>query len=147
DAATAVNVLNGLREHLPLLQGLSANSPWWFGRDSGLASARYALVQAYPGRGVPPAARDFDEYAETVAATLAAGELDDYTLLWWDVRLHPRLGTVEVREMDAQAPLADVAALGALVCSLARFAAERPVASPTPSDAIAWSSFRAARDG
>jgi carboxylate-amine ligase len=147
DTETAIRVLNGLREQLPLLQGLSANSPWWFGRDSGLASARHAQVQAYPGRGVPRAFRDLDDYTETVAATLAAGDLDDYTLLWWDVRLQPRLGTVELREMDAQAPLADVAALAALVHALARRAAEQPVVEPTHREAIAWSTFRAARDG
>jgi carboxylate-amine ligase len=147
DAETAIRVFNGMREALPLLQGLSANSAWWFGHDSGLASARYAQVQTYPGRGVPRAFHDLDDYAETVAATLAAGELDDYTLLWWDVRLQPRLGTIELREMDAQAPLADVAALAALVHALARRAAEQPPAEPTPREAIAWSTFRAARDG
>jgi carboxylate-amine ligase len=147
DADTAIRVFNALREQLPLLQGLSANSAWWFGRDSGLASARYAQVQTYPGRGVPRAFRDFDDYAETVAATLAAGDLDDYTLLWWDVRLQPTLGTVELRELDAQAPLADVAALAGLVHALARQAAEQPTADPTHREAIAWSTFRAARDG
>ena len=148
DAETAIRAANGLRVHLPLLQALSANSPWWFGADSGLASARFSLVRAYPGRGVPPAFRDFEDYAARVEEAMAAGGLDDYTFLWWDVRPHPRLGTVEVREMDAQAPLEDVAALAALVHALARYEAERapgPV-PPVSEEAIAWSSFRAARD-
>src|SRR6185312_5906219 len=102
DRETALRVYNGMRRHLPLLEALSANSPWWFGRDSGLASARYAVVQAYPGRGVPRAFGSWDEYETVCAAAVRAGGADDYTHLWWDVRPHPRLGTVEVRVPDCQ---------------------------------------------
>jgi carboxylate-amine ligase len=147
DAETAIRVCNGLRSHLPLLQGLSANSPWWFGADSGLASARYAIVRAYPQRGLPPTFRDFDDYEAKVEAVRAAGELEDYTLIWWDIRPHPRLGTVEVREMDSQAPLEDAAALAALVQALARLEAERNVADGLPAEALEQSTFRASRDG
>jgi carboxylate-amine ligase len=147
DPESAICAFNGLRPYLPLLQGLSANSPWWFGLDSGMASARAALVRAYPGRGIPRAFRDFEDYATTVAAAVNAGGLDDYTFLWWDARPHPRLGTIEVREMDAQASLDDVAALAALVQGLAVHAAENPTPDPEPQEGLAWSSFRAARDG
>jgi carboxylate-amine ligase len=148
DPETAIRVFNGLRAHLPLLAGLSANSPWWFGRDSGLASARAALVRSYPGRGVPRAFRDFEDYLRTVEASTRTGDLDDYTMLWWDVRPHPKLGTVEVREMDVPARLDDTAAIAALVQALAHCEAHRPAdAGEPPADAIAWSSFRAARDG
>jgi len=147
DPATAIKVFNGVRAYLPLLQGLSANSPFWFGRDSGLASARSALVRSYPGRGVPRAFRDFDEWVETVEATATAGHLDDYTFLWWDVRPHPRLGTVELREMDAQSRLEDVAALAGLIHALAVEQAELPGAKQPPAEAIAYSCFRASRDG
>lgn len=147
DPQTAIRAFNGLRSHLPLLQALSANSPWWFGRDSGLASARYALVRTYPGRGVPAAFPDFDAYVQATEQTLAAGGIDEYTLLWWDVRPHPKLGTVELREMDAQTSVEDAAALGALVQGLALEGAEARVRHAPPSDAIAMSTFRAARDG
>ena len=147
NADTAIRVYNRLREHLPLLGGLAANSPWWFGRDSGLASARAAMVRAYPGRGIPPAFADHDQYLEALAASAAGGGPDEYTLLWWDLRPHPRLGTVEVREMDAQSRLVDVTALAALVQALARDAAEAPPRPPVPEAAISWSGFRAARDG
>jgi carboxylate-amine ligase len=147
DAETAIRVCNGLRSHLPLLHGLSANSPWWFGVDSGLASARYATVRPYPHRGLPPTFRDFDDYMATVEAVSKAGELDDYTLIWWDIRPHPRLGTVEVREMDSQASLDDVAAIAALVHSLALFEAERGPEKRLLREALAQSTFRASRDG
>jgi carboxylate-amine ligase len=146
DPEAAVRALNGLRLHLPLLGGLAAASPFWFGRDSGLASARWAIVMAYPGRGVPRAFAGWDDYCETLAAAVRAAGAEDYTHLWWDVRLHPRLGTVELREMDVQASLPDAAALAGLVHCLARLAAERD-APPLPAEALQWSAFRAARDG
>ncbi len=143
---TAIQVFNALRSYLPLLQGLAANSPWWFGVDSGLASARGALVREYPGRGIPRALRDAEDWVQLVEAVTAAGELRDYTFLWWDIRLHPRLGTVEVRELDAQSSLDDAAALAALIRALALEAAESS-APVEPSETLAWSAFRAMRDG
>jgi carboxylate-amine ligase len=146
DPDAAVRAFNGLRLHLPLLAGLAAASPFWFGRDSGLASARWAMVMAYPGRGVPRAFAGWDDYCETLDAAVGAAGAEDYTHLWWDVRLHPRLGTVEVREMDVQASLRDAAGLAALVHCLARLAVE-DAAPPLPAEALRWSAFRAARDG
>ena len=147
DERAAIAAFNGLRRHLPLLQALSASSPWWFGIDSGLASARFSLARAYPGRGVPRSLRDLDELEELTAATLAAAGMPESTFLWSDVRLHPRYGTVEVREMDAQSSLDDVAALTALVRAVALEAREAPPRAEEPSEALEWSSFRAARDG
>jgi carboxylate-amine ligase len=147
DADAAVAALRGLREALPLLQGLGANSPFWFGTDSGMASARAAVVREYPGRGVPPAFGSWDEYLEAVSAAAAGGGPDDYSLLWWDVRLHPRLGTVEVREIDAQTRLEEVAAVAALAQAIARRSAESPPAPAAHPQALAWSCFNAARDG
>jgi glutamate---cysteine ligase / carboxylate-amine ligase len=148
DAESAVRVLNALRESLPLLQGLAAGSPYWFGSDSGLASARFSIVRAYPRRGVPRAFRDWADYQEVAAAVGAAGEFSDYTFIWWDLRLHPRLGTVEVREMDVQASLDDTAALTALVHALAARALDgAPPPAYPHTEAIAESSFRASRDG
>ncbi len=140
-------MFNALRVHLPLLAGLAANSPFWFGRDSGMASARAALVRAYPGRGAPPSFRDLGDYERTLEETLRAAGMEDRTQVWWDLRPHARLGTVEVREMDAQTDLRDAEALAALIHALARDAVERvPQADPS-AEALSWSMFRAARDG
>jgi glutamate---cysteine ligase / carboxylate-amine ligase len=145
-AEAAVRAFNGLRGWLPLLTGLAAASPFWYGVDSGLASARAAHVRAYPGRGVPRSLTDLDDWRRAVRDAASGGAPDDYTMLWWDVRLHPRLGTVEVREMDAQSRLADVAAIAALIQGLARHEVEGD-AAPPPLEAIQWSGFRAMRDG
>ena len=146
DSGAAIRAYNGLRAHLPLLQALAANSPYWHGRDSGLASARAQVFRALPRSEIPAAFATFDDYVEAVEALAAAGDLPDYTFLWWDIRLHPVLGTVEVRSMDSQSSLADIAGLAALVHALARRAAEEQ--GPWEHrDALMESSFRAARDG
>ena len=149
DPETAVRALCGLRRHLPLLVALGANSPLWLGTDSGMESARYSHVRAYPRRGVPPAVGSYDEYAGAVAELMRAGGFDDYTLVWWNVRLQPRIGTLEVREIDTQARLADVSGLVALVQALARMEAEdQGAGAPMPSaPALDELSFLAARDG
>ena len=146
DAEAAIRACNGLRAHLPLLQALAANSPFWHGRDSGLASARAHVFRALPSSEIPPAFGSFDEYAVHVETLTAAAELPDYTFLWWDIRPHPVLGTLEVRAMDSQSSLDDVAGLAALVHALARRAAEED--GPWERrDLLMESSFRAARDG
>ena len=147
DRDTALRVYNGLREHLPLLQALAANSPYWHGMDSGLATARAQMFRAYPRADIPPAFASWDEYEATVSDVLRAGDLDDYTFLWWDVRPHPKLGTVEVRAMDAQSSLRSVLALAALIHALAVRAAEGPDGPRSSREALEESSYRAARDG
>jgi glutamate---cysteine ligase / carboxylate-amine ligase len=146
DAETAIRVFNAMRSYLPMLVALSANSPMWFGQDSGLASARFALVRSYPRRVVPRAFEDLGDYARAIAAVTQAGGLSDYTYVWWDVRLHPRLGTIEFRELDAQSRIGDAEAIAAFVQALTRHLAEHPL-DEEPSEAIAESSFRASRDG
>ena len=147
DVETGIHVFNRMRRHLPLLIALAANSPWWFNHDSGMASARWALVRSSPGRGVPPEFIDWAHYIEHIAKVGTAGGPPDYTLVWWDLRPHPRLGTLEIRELDAQSSLDAVEGIAALVQTLARREAEAPRSELPPAEAIAWSCFRAARDG
>lgn len=147
DPQSAVNAMNGLREALPLLHGLSASSPFWFGRDSGMASARAAMIRAYPGRGIPPFLRSWDDYLEALDAVRAGGGPTDQTMVWWDARPQPRLGTVELRELDVQADLASTAAIAGLAHAIAGRAAEAPPREPAHGQALHWSSFQSARDG
>jgi carboxylate-amine ligase len=143
----AVAAMNGLRQLLPLLHGLGANSPFWFGRDSGMASSRAAVIRAYPGRGIPPFLADWDQYLGCLDAVRSGGGPTDHTMVWWDARPQPRLGTVELREVDVQTDLDSAAAIAALARALMRRAVEEPVRERAPEQALHWSSFRAARDG
>jgi carboxylate-amine ligase len=146
DPETAIAVCNRLRAHLPLLQALAAHSPFWHGRDAGFATARAQLFRGFPRAVIPRAFAGWDDYAAAVRAWLAAGALPDYTFLWWDIRPHPRLGTVEVRAMDAQSRLTSVAGLAALVHALAAACADGHGAVES-AEALSESSFRAGRDG
>jgi carboxylate-amine ligase len=147
DPDAAVAGMNGLREVLPLLHGLGANSPFWFGSDSGMASSRSAVIRAYPGRGIPPVLHSWDDYLEALDAVRAGGGPTDHTMVWWDARPQPRLGTVELREVDVQTSLDSAGAIAALARAVIRRAVESPPAEPAPDQALHWSSFRAARDG
>ena len=147
DAATAIRVFNHLREHLPLLAALAANSPFRHGRDTGLASAREVTIRGWPRSGVPRALRDFDDFCELAALLAAAADVPDYTWFWWKLRPHPRLGTVEMRALDAQGSLEDAAGIVALTHCLARDAAEHPAGAGAPPELIEEGLFRAARFG
>jgi glutamate---cysteine ligase / carboxylate-amine ligase len=147
DPDTAIAVHNRLRSFLPLFQALAAHSPYWHGVDSGFATARAQLFRGFPRAVVPPAFESYDAYLELLDYWRAAGDLPDYTFLWWDIRPHPSLGTVEVRAMDAQSRLDSAAGLAALVHALAAACADGVEEIGLPTEAIAESSFRAGRDG
>jgi carboxylate-amine ligase len=147
DPESAIRACAGLRCYLPVLQGLAAHSPYWHGLDSGFASARAQLFRAFPRAVIPPAFTSWAHYEDHVEAWLAAGDAPDYTFLWWDVRPHPRLGTVELRAMDAQSRLGSVAGLAALVHGLVLALLDGRADPPVPGAEIVESSFRAGRDG
>jgi carboxylate-amine ligase len=146
DGEAAVRACNALRGWLPVLQALAAHSPWWHGLDSGFATARAQLFRGYPRGYIPPAWESWDHYLEWTAAVVAAACVADYTYLWWDLRPHPQLGTVELRAMDAQSALWSVEALSALVHGLALRGAEAG-GPAVASEVLVESSFRAGRDG
>lgn len=150
DPERAIRVANRMRAHLPLLLALSANSPFWQGRDSGLASARTPLFQAFPRVGIPRGFDSYSEYVSTVDLLVRCGAFPEATYLWWDVRPQPSLGTVEVRIMDVQTSVNDTVALVALVQAVARLEAEEgyaPQALLASPEVLAENRFFAARDG
>lgn len=147
DPETAVAVANAMRHHLPLLAALTANSPFRDGADSGLASARAAAVRSYPRFELPRAFRDYEDFLRVADQLIAAAGVSDYTYIWWDVRPHPNLGTVEVRGMDVQPrPETDVA-IAALIQALAAKEIDRPGAPGLAREAIEESYFQAERYG
>ncbi len=147
DAELAVRALNGMRAHIPVLLALSANSPFTRGTDSGLASARTPVFQAFPRTGIPRAMGGYADYVEAIDVVIRCGAIPEPTFIWWDVRLQPRFGTLEVRVMDAQTRIRDTAALAALVQCLVRLEAlDEPDLSLAP-EVIDENRFLAARDG
>ncbi len=120
DPDKAIHVANGMRVHVPLLLALSANSPFWRGDVTGMLSTRTPIFRAFPRVGIPPRYRDFDDYARRIEFMVDSKVMEDYTWLWYDVRPHPRLGTVEVRVMDAQTRVEHTVAIAALVQAMVR---------------------------
>jgi carboxylate-amine ligase len=124
DPEEAVYVANGLRPHIPLLIALSANSPLWRGEPTGLMSSRVPIFRAFPRVGLPPRFEDWADFERRVETLTSSGTIDDYTFLWYDVRPHPRLGTIEIRAMDSQTRVEHTVALSAFVISLVKLLAE-----------------------
>lgn len=144
----AIRVLNAVRARVPILIALSANSPFWQGGESGHCSTRTAVFGAFPRTGAPRRFESYDDYVGAIDALIASGAVPDPTFMWWDVRLQPALGTVEVRAMDAQTAASEVAPLVALIQSLARLVLEgSPSQVPVRPEVLDENRFLAARDG
>jgi len=116
----AIQVVNGLLPHLAPLLALSASSPFWRGEPTGLASSRQMVFSAFPRSGPPPRFRDYADYASVVGQLERSGCIADYTHIWWDIRLHPRLGTIEIRICDAVTRVEDAVAIAAYCQALVK---------------------------
>jgi carboxylate-amine ligase len=121
----AINVVNGILADLPLLLGLSASSPFWRGEPTGLASTRQPIFAAFPRSGPPPRFRDYDEFAEVIGFLEHTGCIADYTHIWWDIRPHPKLGTVEIRVCDSVTRVEDAVAIAAFCQALVKLYSEQ----------------------
>jgi carboxylate-amine ligase len=134
DPPTAIKTVRLLRPHVADLIALSASSPFWRGFATGMRSTRYGIFGTFPRSGIPPAFSDYREFVAYVQALERAHGLVDYTHIWWDLRPQPRLGTVEVRAMDAVARVDDAVALAAYAQALVKRSAEAP--PPPPQNAL-----------
>jgi carboxylate-amine ligase len=151
DPDKAIHVANGMRVHIPLLLALSTNSPFWRGRTTGLKSSRTPIFRLLPRVGIPPRFEGWEEYTSRLQFMVESGAVPDYTYLWWDVRPHPNLGTVELRSCDAQTRLDHTIALTALVQAMAKELAEHFEAgyqlAPYPAELLEENKWLAARYG
>jgi glutamate---cysteine ligase / carboxylate-amine ligase len=120
----AINVVNGVLVDLPLLLALSASSPFWRGEPTGLASTRQPIFAAFPRSGPPPRFRDYADYAELIGYLEHTGCIADYTHIWWDIRPHPKLGTVEIRICDSVTRVEDAVAIAAFCQALVKYYSE-----------------------
>jgi carboxylate-amine ligase len=125
DPDKAIQVVNGLLPQLGPLLALSASSPFWRGEPTGLASSRQMVFSAFPRSGPPPRFRDYADYAEVVGQLERTGCIADYTHIWWDIRLHARLGTIEIRICDAVSRVEDAVSLAAYCQALVKLLCER----------------------
>lgn len=147
DPETAIRVANAMRHHLPVLEALTANSPFRDCEDTGMASARASVVRSYPRFELPRAFRDYEDFLRVADQLIAAAGVDDYTFIWWDVRPHPNLGTVEVRGMDIQPRPEENAAIAALIQALAAKEIDSPSDLGLTREAIEESYYQAGRYG
>lgn len=118
DTDRAVAVINRIRRHLPLLLALSANSPFWEGRDSGFASYRTEVWTHWPTSGPPARYRDAAEYDRVLDALIASGVILDRNMGYWDSRPSHRYPTVEVRIADVGLTVDDAVVLAGLARAL-----------------------------
>lgn len=147
DAETAVRLANAFRVYLPVLQALAANSPFREGVDSGNASSRASVVRSYPRFQLPRQFRDYEDFCRVADQLIAAAGVGDYTYIWWDVRPHPRLGTVEVRAVDVQTDAATSTAIAALIQAIAAKELDQPSSPGLYREAIEESYCQAASHG
>ena len=144
DEETAIRATNALLRHVPILTALSANSPFWNGMDTGFASARVKIRDASPRSGLPPTFHSWEEFEGYTEALVAMGNIPDFSWFWWDVRPHPRHGTVELRVPDAQAEPDYAVALAALTQCLVATANDY---APQDARFVSENKWRAIRRG
>ena len=130
---------------LPLVLALSANSPYAGGEETGLASTRAELLTLLPRAGAPPAFADYEDWARFAELLVELGLADDLMRLWWDVRPHPRFGTLEIRMPDQPTRLAATAALAVLARALVAWV--EPARGPADRGLYAQNRWAAARFG
>ena len=144
-------ISNGLAGYIPHLLALSASSPYWESRDTGLASSRSKVFEALPTAGLPEQLTDWAEFERFMGTLISAGALTTIREVWWDIRPHPDFGTIELRMCDGLPTLREVTALAALSQCLVTWLDQRAEAGEVlqpPSDwVLRQNKWRAARYG
>lgn len=114
----AIHMCDRLLKHIPTLLALSANSPLWCARDSGLESYRSKVIESLPTAGMPQTMRNWSEYVWLVDHLIKTKFISSIREIWWDVRPHAGFGTVEMRVMDMPLNLRHMLGIVALTQSL-----------------------------
>jgi len=151
NSSEALAIYNAARSYLPELAALAANSPFFEGRDTGLASCRLKLCEDAPRTGIPPPFDSWHELARFVAWGASGGLFPDLSYLWWDLRPRPDYGTLEFRITDSQTHLDSTAAIVAVCQSLVTFLQTRLRSGEQlpshPTHVLSENRWRALRDG
>jgi carboxylate-amine ligase len=148
----AIAVCDRLREWVPELLALSASSPFFEGRDTGMASMRAVIFgRLFPRAGLPPVHGSWHNYQQMVRKFRNVGSVESYGQMWWHVRPHAIHGTIELRMFDAQPEIADTLALVALTTGLVAHLCDEiddgAPFHPTPHHLLDENLWRAIRGG
>ncbi len=146
DGEAAIGAVNELARRVPLLVALSANSPFWRGTDTRLASTRSKIFEMFPRSGLPPAFGGWEDFVRHVETLVASGSIPDASWCWWDARPHLKFGTVELRAPDVQTDASHTAALVALVQCLVAGADGRVPEDPLFVTENKWRAVRHGMD-
>ena len=142
-----LRALEGVLPWLPLILALSANSPYLAGEETGLASARAEVLALLPRASAPPVFGSYAEWEAFVERFVRIGLADGYTRFWWDIRPHPRFGTVEIRAPDQPTAVELTGAFGALLQALCATVVEDEPPRPANRGDYAQNRWAALRFG
>jgi carboxylate-amine ligase len=150
-ADRALAVYNAARSYLPSLAALAANAPFYEGQDTGLASVRAKIGELLPRQGVPPAFESWEAYAYALDWGARTGAFPEANSWWYELRLHPRFGTLELRVPDAQSTVGAAGAIAAVAQALLVWLAQRhdggDLGPPVETWRIEQNRWWACRDG
>ena len=154
DGDRTLAVYNAARSYLPLIAALAANAPFFSGADTGLASVRPKIGDLLPRQGVPPRIDTWDRFAQILRWGYDSNTFKSAQTWWWELRMHPRFGTLEFRVPDGQSSVKDAAAIAAVIQSLVVWLGSRhddgerlPVASRWQIEENRWSACRYGVEG
>jgi len=151
DGERVLAISKGLAGYIPHLLALSASSPYWESRDTGLASSRSKVFEALPTAGLPEQLSDWSEFERFMSTLISADAIKTIREVWWDIRPHPDFGTIELRMCDGLSTMREVAALAALSQSLVTWLDERSEGGEVLEAPSEWvlrqNKWRAARYG
>lgn len=115
DQETAIQIQNVARYFMPHLLALSTSSPFWLGRNTGFRSYRSAVFSTFPRTGIPDRYESAGEFNNYVDLLIKTGAIDNGKKIWWDIRVHPMFGTLEVRICDIVTRFDEAIAIAALI--------------------------------
>jgi carboxylate-amine ligase len=147
----AIAISNSLGTFIPHFLALSSSSPYWMGRDTGLASARSKIFESLPTAGLPYQMQNWGQFQRFMRTLIGAGTIRSIREVWWDIRPHPGFGTLELRICDGIPTMDELCAIVALSQSLVVWLGERYNAGLDLPSHQAWTirenKWRAARYG
>ncbi|MEE2776527.1 MAG: carboxylate-amine ligase [Acidobacteriota bacterium] len=151
DKDLLIDVMNQAQYFLPHILALSTSSPFWHGRATGLKSYRSVVFENLPRTGVAPLFQSWRQYEGEIDTLVSTGCIEDATKIWWDVRPHPKFGTLEFRVCDictrVDEAICITALLQAIVAKLIQLRRRNTTWRLYPRHLITENKWRAVRYG